>query len=238
LRGAEGAASARAGDEVEEVPDVDHALRVVEGLAVDGQARMAGGAEESRAGRPGWCRRNRHDVGPGHHHVLDPDAVEAEHVLEHRPFLGREVRVLDGLREGVLQVVPDRIAGFQAEAVEEALVPALPGPVRIGHVPGRRLVRLRSSFISLRFSRARTRPPVGWGRPHRSRRPPVTFADRADAKRVCPAPIASGARARGRTIRRRGLPPGDRARSGRFFACPRKSAPFRTGLAGTLAPSR
>ena len=36
------------GEEIEEVADVDHALGIVEGLAVDRQAGMAGGAEQGR----------------------------------------------------------------------------------------------------------------------------------------------------------------------------------------------
>ena len=38
------------------------------------------------------CSADRDDVGARHHDVVDADAAEAEHVLEHRPLLRREVR--------------------------------------------------------------------------------------------------------------------------------------------------
>ena len=110
---------------VEEVADVHHALGVVQRLPVDRQARVAGGAEGAPELAEAPFDRDGDDVGAGHHDVVDADAVEAEHVLQHRPFLGREVRVGRRLGERVLQVVADRVATSQAHEVEKAVVPGL-----------------------------------------------------------------------------------------------------------------
>ena len=113
------------GDEIEEIADVDHALGIVQRLAIDRQARMAGGAEQVEQVAQRRVGRHRHDIGPRHHGVVDADAVEAEHVLQHRPFLGREIRILDGLREGVFEVVAEGFAGLQAEAGQNPVVPVV-----------------------------------------------------------------------------------------------------------------
>jgi len=120
------------GEEIEEVADVHHALRVVEGLAIDRQARMAGGAEQGQEVAKTRVGRNSDDVRARDHHVVDPDSVEAEHVFEHRPLLGRKVPVLGARGEHVLEVVADGIPGFQVEAMQEAFIPAFPCTLRLG----------------------------------------------------------------------------------------------------------
>ena len=91
---------------VDEVADVDHAARVVEGLGVDRQARVACGAEDPQEVAQRGLDRHRDDVGARHHDVVDPMGAQAEHVLEHRPFLGRELGpAIAGQR--LLQVVAD-----------------------------------------------------------------------------------------------------------------------------------
>ena len=120
-------------DVVEEVADMNHALRVVEGLAEHRQARVSGGAEKLEQFAERRLERHRHDIDPRHHHVVDADAVEAEHVLQHRPLLRREVLLAD-LGERFLQVVADRIAGLQADARQQAVVPARPRAFAVGHL--------------------------------------------------------------------------------------------------------
>ena len=107
------------GDEIEEIADVDHALGIVQRLAVDREARMAGGAEQVEQFAERRIGRHGHDVGPRHHGVVDADAVETEHVLQHRPFLGREIRILDRFGEGVFEVVAERIRGLSGRGGSE-----------------------------------------------------------------------------------------------------------------------
>ena len=142
------------GEEIEEVADMHHALRVVEGVSVDGQAGMAGGAEEVEQVAETGLDGDGDDVGARHHHVVHPDAVEAEDVLQHRPFLRREVLILDHVRQRVFQVVADGIAGFQAEAGEEPLIPALASAVRIRIEPDRALVATSIVIHLEKFQRA------------------------------------------------------------------------------------
>ena len=133
---------------------MDHALGVVEGLAVDRQAGMAGRAEQAQQLAQVRVGGHGHDVGAGHHHVLHPDAVEGEHVLEHRPLLGREIRVLDGFCEGVLKVVADGFAGFQAQPGQNPVVPMVACLVCLGERSDRS-VATTSIFIHGRGLSAR-----------------------------------------------------------------------------------
>ena len=102
------------GEEVHEVADVDHAARIVERVAVDRQARMAGGAEEGEQFAERRLDADRDDVGARHHHVGDAHLVQRQHVLEDRPFLRREVGVGSRLLQSVLDVVAHR-GGLEAE---------------------------------------------------------------------------------------------------------------------------
>ena len=70
------------GEEDDEVADVDHAARIVERLVIDRQAGVAGGAKAIEHLAQGRVERKRDDVGARHHHVLDPNVVQREHVLE------------------------------------------------------------------------------------------------------------------------------------------------------------
>ena len=101
---------------------------------------MAGGAEQVEQFAERRVGRDRDDVGARHHDVVDADAVEAEHVLEHRPLLGREVRILDRFGEGVLEVVADGFAGFEAEADQDAVIPVVAQASRLRERPERAVV--------------------------------------------------------------------------------------------------
>lgn len=67
-----------------------HAARVIQRLAVDGQAGMPGRAEQLEEIAEVGLVRDGDDVGPRDHHVIDAHLVQPEDVLEHRPFEGRE----------------------------------------------------------------------------------------------------------------------------------------------------
>lgn len=112
------------GDEVEEVPDVDHPARVVERLAIDRQARMPGGAEQRQQVAERRIRRDRDDVGARHHDVGDAALAQAQHVREHRPLLRGQVGDSAAvLRQRLGDVFADRTAMAQAEPVEELAEP-------------------------------------------------------------------------------------------------------------------
>jgi hypothetical protein len=123
------AADLRPGDDVRhQVLDVDHADRIVEGLAVDRHARMAGGLE----GADEVGQRNRDvdgiDVGPRHHDIVDPRLAETQDVAQHRPFLGREGGV-EGVFPGkrVLEVFAEVGGTPEAEALAKPLEPSAGG---------------------------------------------------------------------------------------------------------------
>ena len=107
------------GEEDNEIADVDHAARIVERLVIDGQAGMAGVAKAVEHLAQGRVERERDDVRARHHHVLDPDFVQRQHVLEDGALLGREL-----LARALLDRVFDIVAGrgrLQAEQGPHAL---------------------------------------------------------------------------------------------------------------------
>ena len=101
--------------------------RLVERLAVDRQARMAGRAEQrqqlaERRARPSTATMSARGTITS----LDPHAVEAEHVLQHRPLVRREV----GLASSPRPAPPrDRRAansrGRRLKRVQQPVEPAL-----------------------------------------------------------------------------------------------------------------
>ena len=86
---------------------MDHAARIVERLVIDRQARVAGGAETIEHLAQRRIERERDDVGARHHHVLDPDVVKGENVLEDRALLRREL-LARALLDHILDVVARR----------------------------------------------------------------------------------------------------------------------------------
>ena len=96
------------GDVADQILDVDHADGIVQRLAVDRHARMAGILE----GAQQIDERDRHldggDVGARHHDVGDARFAQAQNVADEPTFLGRERRV-EGvfLAEGGLKVLPE-----------------------------------------------------------------------------------------------------------------------------------
>ena len=86
---------------------MDHAPGVVERFVVDRQARVARGAETIEHLAQRRIERERDDVGARHHHVLDPDVVKGENVLEDRALLRREL-LARALLDYVLDVVARR----------------------------------------------------------------------------------------------------------------------------------
>ena len=58
---------------------------------MDRQARVAGGAETIEHLAQRRIERERDDVGARHHHVLDPDVVQGEHILEDGALLRGEL---------------------------------------------------------------------------------------------------------------------------------------------------
>ena len=111
-------------DVADEVLDVDEADRVVEGLAIDRHARMAGllEAREELAERD--VDLDRLDVGARHHDVLDAHVAEPQDVGEHRPLFRREAAggVVRGERLG--EILADGALGLQADGRLEAVEPA------------------------------------------------------------------------------------------------------------------
>ena len=101
---------------------MNHAPRVVERLLVHRQARVAGGAKTIEHLPERRIERQGDDVRARHHHVLDPNLVKLENVLEDGALLRREL--LDrALVERVLDIVARRgrrQAEQRAHALEQA----------------------------------------------------------------------------------------------------------------------
>jgi hypothetical protein len=106
---------------------MDHAARVIERLAIDRKAGMAGRLEDVEEIGERDVYRHRHNVRTRHHDVVHPLATQAQYVLEHRALFGREARFLLGpvALEDLGEVLPDGGRGLEPErdldAVEEAV---------------------------------------------------------------------------------------------------------------------
>ncbi len=94
------------GEKEDEITDVDHTARVVEGVLVNRQPRVSGGAEQVQHVAQGRVEGERDDVGARHHDVRDPHVMQRQNVLEDRAFLGRELRTR-ALVDRILNVVAD-----------------------------------------------------------------------------------------------------------------------------------
>src|SRR5262245_37099741 len=101
---------------------MDHAARIVERLAIDGQARVLGLAEHVHQLRDGRALVDRDDVGAGHHDVLDRELAEAQSAAEHAPLL-RAQRVALAAGESVLDEFTEIGLFAKTEALEQALEP-------------------------------------------------------------------------------------------------------------------
>ena len=66
--------------------------------------------------------------------------MEAEHVLEHRPFLGRKIRILDRFGEGVFKVMAKQIAGFETETDQNSVIPMVAQAFGLRERPERAVV--------------------------------------------------------------------------------------------------
>ncbi len=102
-----------AGDMADDVADVDHAEGIVEPLAVDGHAGMAGLLEAGHQLGQRGGGRDALDLGPGNHDVLDAHVVELEDVGQEQPLVGRET---GGLRLGTGQRLGDLLAQRMGDA--------------------------------------------------------------------------------------------------------------------------
>ncbi len=78
------------GDVVENIADMDHAARVVQRFGIDRHTRMAGFFEKLQHFPE--RRGNFHglDVGARNHHVFNADFAQAQDIVQHRLFFGRE----------------------------------------------------------------------------------------------------------------------------------------------------
>ena len=111
------------GEMVEEIADVDHAARIIERVAVHGQARVAGGAEDAQHLAQRRVDIDRDDIGARQHHVLDPELVQAEHVFQHDAFLRREIARRGIGRERLVELLARRRAAHAergAQPLEQA----------------------------------------------------------------------------------------------------------------------
>ena len=97
-----------------QVADVDHADGVVEHLVIDHQPRMAGAGEHLHELAERDLLLDRDDVGARHHDVHHPPLAQAEDVLQHDAFFGRETGLARACLEDIRKVGPDR-AGLPSE---------------------------------------------------------------------------------------------------------------------------
>jgi hypothetical protein len=110
-----------------EIADMDHAARIVERLAIDGQARMASRLKDIEEVRKRDVDRHRDDVGPRDHDIIHALSAQAQNILEHCALFGREPRFLLGpvALENIREVLADGRGSLEPErdldAVEEAV---------------------------------------------------------------------------------------------------------------------
>ncbi len=121
-------AGGRGGGEIgDKIADMHHAARIVEGFAVHGQARMAGGAKYLKHIGELCLQRHGDDVGAGNHHVADLHFMQGEDVFQQRAFLRGNIVLDRCIGESILDVIANRRsaeAEHGAQPVEEAWLPA------------------------------------------------------------------------------------------------------------------
>ena len=69
---------------------MDHAARIIQGLAEERDARNAGLAECAQQLRQAVALLEGDNVGAGHHDVIDPRAAEAQQPAQHLPLFIRK----------------------------------------------------------------------------------------------------------------------------------------------------
>jgi hypothetical protein len=79
--------------EADQVADVHHADGLVERVVVDDEAGMGRVLEHLDELAERNVLLNRDDIGPRHHEVVEPALAQAQNVLEHPAFVGREAGV-------------------------------------------------------------------------------------------------------------------------------------------------
>ncbi|QTK79826.1 hypothetical protein AT6N2_C2184 [Agrobacterium tumefaciens] len=97
------------GDVGQEVADMDHALGVIQRLVIDGHAGAPGFLEEDQRIADRHILVQTVDIDPWDHDIFNADFPEAEDVVQHRPFFGREGRTDFG-------VVHQRVGQILAQA--------------------------------------------------------------------------------------------------------------------------
>ena len=104
---------------IEEIADMDHADRVVEGLAVDRQPGVSGPAHDLDDLGERRLLLDGNDVGMGHHDIVDRELAKAQEIGQHRALGIGELRLaavvslekfLDGLPQGVAVAAADQAA--------------------------------------------------------------------------------------------------------------------------------
>ena len=146
------------GDEVEEVADMNHALRVVERLAEDRQARVSGGRNRpSRSPsvvsaappryRPAAPSRRRRGCGGSRAHSAAS------------PAPGARSSVLAGRRRARPRGRRGSNRGTSGRPRQEAVVPARPRALAVRRGLQARSLRLRSSFMAVNSDASAFRPP-------------------------------------------------------------------------------
>jgi hypothetical protein len=97
---------------------------IIERVVEDRQARMAGSAEMRKQLVQRRLGRDGDNVGARDHHVGNAALAQAQHIGEHRAFLGGEVGELAILlRQGLDDFLAGGAAAAQAEAIEKLAEP-------------------------------------------------------------------------------------------------------------------
>ena len=76
----------------DQVSDVDHPRRVIEGIVVDHEARMRRHFEYFDELAKRNVLLDRDDIGARYHDSFNSGFPQSENVLEHRRFFGRKIR--------------------------------------------------------------------------------------------------------------------------------------------------
>jgi hypothetical protein len=119
--------------ERDQVADVDHAGRIVEGVVIDHEPGMGRVFEHAHQFADGDLLLHGDDVGARHHDALDPEFAQPKDILEHNGFFRREagLRLLGGEHE--LEIGAGRRCLPAEQDAHNARQPAFPGLARLGH---------------------------------------------------------------------------------------------------------
>jgi small subunit ribosomal protein S17 len=112
----------------EHIADMDHALGIIEGFAIDRQARMPGREKEGLQVPEGRVLGNANDRAARDHHIRHAGITRIEEVAQDAALLGREaVIVALGLLllERILEIVADGMSRLQPQRDLEAIDPGI-----------------------------------------------------------------------------------------------------------------